>query len=301
MKDLNDLYFYAHVVEHGGFAPAARALGLPKSRLSRRVFLLEERLGVRLLQRTSRRFAVTEIGQIYYEHCKAMLVEADAAEEAASMTHAEPCGTVRMSCPVMLLDLRVARMVAEFMAANPRVQVHLEDTNRRVDLVGEGIDLAIRVRPPPIEDSDLVVRVLGERGQCLVVAPTLLAGRTVPRSPADLASLPSMALGLPQNEHVWRLMGPDGAQSTVAHQPRLVTHSMSALHAAALAGVGVVQLPAMLVRESIARGELLRLLPDWAPRREVIHVVFPSRRGLLPAVRALVDFLAARFAALEED
>ncbi|WP_399683771.1 LysR family transcriptional regulator [Xenophilus sp.] len=301
MKDLNDLYFYAQVVEHGGFAPAGRALGLPKSRLSRRIAQLEERLGVRLIQRSSRRFAVTEIGQTYYAHCKAMLVEAEAAEEAIALTHAEPCGIVRMTCPVALLDLRVADMLAAFMAAHPRVEVHLEDTNRRVDVVGEGIDLAIRVRPPPIEDSDLVLRVLAERGQCLVAAPGLLAGREALRSPADLAGLPSLELALPQNEHAWRLLGPDGAQAVVPHRPRLVTRSMAALRAAALAGVGVVQLPSMLVVDAIERGELVRVLPGWAPRREVVHAVFPSRRGLLPAVRALLDFLAERFAALDEE
>ncbi|HVR49405.1 MAG TPA: LysR substrate-binding domain-containing protein, partial [Pseudorhodoferax sp.] len=243
MQDLNDLYYYVQVVDHGGFAPAGRALSLPKSKLSRRIALLEERLGVRLIQRSTRRFAVTEIGQTYYGHCKAMLVEADAAAEAIARTHAEPCGTVRMSCPVMLLDLRVGDMVAAFMAAYPRVEILLEDTNRRVDVIGEGLDLAIRVRPPPIEDSDLVLRVLADRGQCLVAAPALLGSAALPRVPADLAAWPSLALALAQQQHVWELQGPGGAQAMVRHHPRLVTRSMGALRAAALAGVGVVQLP----------------------------------------------------------
>ena len=301
MKDLNDLFFYVQVVEHGGFAPAGRALGIPKSRLSRRISLLEERLGVRLIQRSSRRFSVTEIGQTYYVHCRAMLVEANAAEEAVALTQAEPCGTVRMSCPVALLEVLVGPMLADFMAKYPRVEVHLEDTNRRVDVVGEGLDLAIRVRPPPLEDSDLVLRVLADRGQCLVAAPSLLASRAAPQVPADLAAWPSLDLSLPQNEHAWRLLGPDGAQALVLHRPRLVTRSMSALRTAAIAGVGVVQLPTMMVSDQLLRGELVRLLPDWAPRREVVHAVFPSRRGLLPAVRALVDHLHERFSALDED
>lgn len=301
MQDLNDLFYYVQVVDHGGFAPAGRALGLPKSKLSRRIAQLEERLGVRLLQRSTRRFAVTEIGQIYYGHCKAMLVEAEAAQEAVARTHAEPCGIVRMSCPVMLLELQVAGMLADFMARHPQVEVHLEDTNRRVDVIGEGLDLAIRVRPPPIEDSELALRVLAQRSQCLVAAPVLLAGRPVPVVPADLAALPSLDLGLPQHEHVWQLLGPDGAQAAVRHRPRLVTRSMGALRAAALAGVGVVQLPTMVVREAVAAGTLVQVAPLWAPRRELIHAVFPSRRGLLPAVRALVDDLAARFAAVPDD
>jgi len=299
MRDLNDLYYYVQVVDHGGFAPAGRALGMPKSKLSRRVALLEERLGVRLIQRSTRRFTVTETGQTYYSHCKAMLVEADTADEAIALTHAEPRGIVRMTCPVALLDARVADMVAAFMAEHPCVEIHLEETNRRVDVVGEGIDIAIRVRPPPLEDSDLVLRVLAVRGQCLVASPLLLASG-IPNVPADLAGLPSMDLGLPQHEHAWSLIGPDGTQVLVRHQPRLITRGMLALRAAAVAGVGVVQLPLMMVREQVERGELVHLIPGWAPRRELIHAVFASRRGMLPAVRALVDFLAARFEALDE-
>lgn len=304
MRDLNDLYYFAQVVDHGGFAPAGRALNLPKSTLSRRVAQLEERLGTRLIQRSTRRFAVTEIGRLYHAHCKAMLVEAEAAEEAIALTHAEPRGIVRMSCPVALLDANVGEMVAAFMVKYPKVEIHLEDTNRRVDVVGEGIDLAIRVRPPPLADSDLVLRVLAERRQCLVAAPALLQAAGLaraPAAPAELADLPSLDLGLPQHEHVWQLIGPDAAQAAIPHRPRLVTRGMLALRAAAIAGVGVVQLPSMMVRDAIARGALIHVIPGWAPRPELIHAVFASRRGLLPAVRALVDDLAERFRALDEE
>lgn len=300
-RDLNDLYYFVQVVEHGGFAPAGRALDMPKSKLSRRVALLEERLGMRLIQRSTRRFTVTDVGQTYYAHCRAMLVEADAADEAIALLHEEPRGIVRVSCPIVLLDSLVGAMIAAFMAACPRVEIHLEATNRRVDVVGEGIDVAIRVRPPPLEDSDLALRVLAERGQCLVASPALLRKRGVPAVPADLARLPSLDHGVPQSAHVWRLRGPDGAQAEIHHQPRFVTGGMLALRAAAVAGVGVVQLPTMMVRDEVARGELTTVLPDWAPRREIVHAVFASRRGLLPAVRALLDFLAERFAALEPD
>ena len=116
MQDLNDLYYFAQVVDHGGFAPAGRAIGMPKSRLSRRIAQLEERLGVRLIQRSTRQFAVTELGRTYYEHCKAMLVEAEAAQAAIEMTRAEPCGLIRMSCPIALLHTHVGPMLADFMA-----------------------------------------------------------------------------------------------------------------------------------------------------------------------------------------
>ncbi|HDR9002276.1 TPA: LysR family transcriptional regulator [Burkholderia vietnamiensis] len=300
-RDLNDLYYFVQVVEHGGFAPAGRALNMPKSKLSRRVALLEARLGMRLIQRSTRRFTVTDVGQTYYAHCRAMLVEADAADEAIALLHEEPRGIVRVSCPVALLDSLAGAMIAAFMVACPHVEIHLEATNRRVDVVGEGIDVAIRVRPPPLEDSDLALRVLAERGQCLVASPALLREHGAPAVPADLIRMPSLDHGLPQAAHVWRLRGPDQAQAEIHHQPRLVTGGMLALRAAAVAGVGVVQLPTMMVRDELARGELVNVLPDWAPRREIVHAVFASRRGLLPGVRALLDFLAARFTELEPD
>lgn len=301
VHDLNDLYYYVQAVDHGGFAPAGRALGMPKSKLSRRIAMLEDRLGVRLIQRSTRHFTVTQIGRIYYEHCKAMLVEAEAAQEAIEVTRAEPRGTVRITCPVALLQAHVGAMLADFMARHPRVTVHLEATNRRVDLIAEAVDVAIRVRPPPLQDSDLVMRVLAERSQCLVACPALLGQHGVPRAPANLADWPSLGLGTPQQEHIWTLFGPDGEQAAVHHRPRYVTGDMIALRSAALAGVGVAQLPVMMVRDQLAEGSLIRLIPGWAPRREIIHAVFPSRRGLLPSVRALIDDLAERFGALDED
>lgn len=299
--DFNDLYYFAQVVAHGGFAPAGRALGIPKSKLSRRIAMLEERLGAKLILRSTRSFAVTEIGQAYHAHCRAMLVEAEAAEESIALAHAEPCGVVRMSCPVALLATRVGDMLAEFLAEHPKVELHLEETNRKVDVVAEGMDLAIRVRPPPLEDSDLVMRVLSDRGQCLVASPALLAQWGAPSNPADLAQLPSMVLGQAQDEHLWVLHGPEGARAEVRHRPRYVTRALLALRAAALAGVGVVQLPRMMLTREFEQGALVPVLPGWEPRRELIHLVFASRRGQLPAVRRLIDHLVDRFARLDED
>lgn len=301
MQDLNDFHYFVHVVDHGGFAPAGRALGMPKSKLSRRIALLEERLGVQLVLRSTRHFSVTEIGQTFYGHCRAMMVEAEAAEEAIALTRSEPRGIVRMACPVTLLDARVGDMITAFMVEYPRVEIHLEATNRRVDVIGEGIDLAIRVRPPPLQDTDLVMRVLADRSQYLVASPGLLGKTGSPAAPADLSGLPSMDLGIPQSEHVWHLFGPDGAQASIRHRPRLITRGMLTLRSAALAGIGIVQLPRMMVMDQIARGELVHVLPEWMPRREIIHAVFASRRGLLPSVRALIDHLAAGFQRLEED
>lgn len=298
MQDLNDLYFFAQVVDHNGFAAAARAIGMPRSRLSRRIGLLEERLGVRLIQRSTRRFAVTEIGREYYRHCVAMLVEADAAQEAIERVRAEPHGIVRVSCPSSVLYFQVGEMVARFMAECPKVEVHLESTNRRVDVIREGFDMAIRVRFPPLEESDLVMKVLAESMQRLVASPALLEGLSQRLVPADLSALPSLAWGPPHRDYEWLLEGPNGATAQIPHKPRFITEDMVTLRLAALRGVGVVQMPTMVVRKDLSEGALVDVLPEWAPRTGIIHAVFPSRRGLLPSVRALLDFLSAQYAEL---
>lgn len=301
LPDLNELYYFAEVVKHGGFAAAGRALGIPKSKLSRRVALLEERLGAQLLLRSTRSFTVTEVGKRYYEHCRAMLTEAEAAEEFVALTHAEPCGVVRISCPVALLAARVGAILGEFMAQYPRVVLHVDETNRRVDVVAEGLDLAIRVRPAPLQDSDLVLRTLAERHQCLVAAPQLLERCGRPSGPMDLSDWPTLDMGLPQDTHRWLLQGPEGVRAEVRHSPRYVTQSMLALRDAAVNGVGVVQLPTMLLRDELDSGALVRVLPGWEPRPEIIHAVYASRRGQLPAVRALLDFLVHAFEEIEEE
>jgi DNA-binding transcriptional LysR family regulator len=301
MQDLNDLYFFAQVVEHQGFAAAARVLGMPRSRLSRRLALLEERLGVRLVQRSTRRFAVTEIGQDYYRHCVAMLVEAEAAQEAIDRSRAVPQGVVRVACPSAVLYFQVGAMIARFLAACPKVEVQLESTNRRVDVIREGFDIAIRVRFPPLDESELVMKTLAESTQRLVAAPRVLEGIGRSLVPADAGTLPSLSWGSPHQSHEWRLSGPGGAEAVIRHQPRFVTEDMVALRHAALEGIGIVQMPTMVVIDDIRAGRLVDVLPDWAPRAGVIHAVFPSRRGLLPSVRALLDFLAADFARLDRD
>lgn len=298
MQDLNDLYFFVQVVDHGGFAPAARALGIPKSRLSRRLILLEERLGVRLIQRSTRRFAVTEIGQSYYQHCVGMLVEADAAQDVIERSRSEPQGVVKLSCPPALLCFQVGDMIAQFMTDHPRVSVHLESTGRKVDVIAEGFDLAIRVRFPPLEESDLIMKVLGPITQRLVAHPALLGNFTAPVVPADLSLLPSIDFAPAHRDHQWCLDGPDGAAALVPHQPRLITDDMIHMRLAALHGVGVVQLPSMMIDKDLAEGTLVDVLPRWTPRSGIAHIVFPSRRGLLPAVRGLIDHLGSAFGAL---
>lgn len=299
--DFNELFYFAQVVIHGGFSPASRVLGIPKSRLSRQVASLEARLGAQLILRSSRSFTVTEVGKRFYTHCEAMLVEARAAEESVAMTLEAPSGIVRLSCPVALLATRVGKILSTFMVKYPRVQLFVEESNRRVDVIGDGIDIAIRVRPLPLQDSDLVLRDLAERRQCLVASPHLLAKMGKSIIPEDLSLLPSMDVGIPKDTHRWIIFNTTGERAEVRHKPRYVTHSMYALRDAALDGVGVVQLPIMMVRDELERGLLMPALPGWEPPPEKIHAVYASRRGQLPAVRALLDFLSAQFKLIEEE
>ncbi|PVZ87409.1 LysR family transcriptional regulator [Serratia sp. S1B] len=301
MQDLNDLYYFVQIVKYGGLAPASRALGIPKSKLSRRLAMLEERLHVRLIKRSTRHFFVTEIGQTYYGHCLAMLTEAEAAQESIEAVRAEPCGKIRITCPVMLVQAHLGAMLADFMALYPRLTVELEATSRQVDLITEGLDLAIYVRPPPLQDSNLVMRILSDCGQSLVASPKLVNQcGGVPLLPRELNGLPSLSRPSEQ-ANCWTLYNHNDVQAVVYHTPRFITTDMMALREAAMAGVGIVQLPLMAVSQQLKEGALVRLVPEWAPIRELIHVVFPSKRGLLPAVRLLIDYLVQRFSVLHLD
>ncbi|WEJ74811.1 LysR substrate-binding domain-containing protein [Pseudomonas sp. PSE14] len=295
MFDLNDLFLYAKVVEHGGFAPAGRMLGLPKSRLSRRVSRLEERLGVRLIQRSTRHFAVTEIGQEYYQHCVAMMEQALAAEDTIERSRAEPRGMVRVACTTALLDARVATMLARFMAECPVVELLVKSFNRRVDVISEGFDLVLSVRHQPLESSELIMRKLAQCQYRLVAAPSVLSSAGPALGPADLVELPSLCWGPNVQDYVWELDGPNGASASIHLRPRIVSDDVSVLREGALAGVGVVLLPEEVVRGDLASGRLVNVLDDWAPKMGDVVAIFPSRRGLMPAVRKLIDFLAEAF------
>ncbi len=292
MHDLNDLAYFAKVVENRGFAPAARALGLQKSKLSRRISRLEERLGVRLIQRSTRTFAVTDIGQSYYQHCLAMLIEAEAAQDTIDAIRTEPAGLVRIACPPGLIAYRMGASIAAFMAAHPKVRIRLKADDRAVDVIREGYDIVIRTGEPALDSASLVMRKLGEVSQCLVAAPTLLIGRAMPAAPADLAALPAIGHAGGAELVEWALTHADGTTAAIPASPRLLTDDLAALRAAALAGIGVVQMPALMIEGDLANGSLLPLLPHWASPNLPVYAVFPSRRGLLPSIRALLDHLA---------
>ncbi|MGN6779734.1 LysR substrate-binding domain-containing protein [Rhizobium sp.] len=290
-SDLNDLFYFAEVVAHGGFAAAGRALREPKSKLSRRVAGLEERLGARLIERSSRRFRVTDIGQSFYERCKAMLAEAERAEALVAEAQSEPHGLIRMSCPTGLVE-PISTLLTRFLAQHPRVRLQLIAIDRPVNLIEERIDVALRVRTSLDGDASLTMRSLGNSIRILVASPQI-ASRI-----ADieaLASEPTLSTTDDQGEVNWFLETDDGRTHTLRHEPRMGCADFTAVRAAALAGLGVALLPDHTCRHALEEGKLVRVLPAWHGMKGLVHLVFTTRRGLPPAVRRFIDCLAAGF------
>lgn len=292
MHDLNDMMYFTEVVNQGGFAAAARSLGLPKSRLSRRVARLEAELGVRLLQRTTRKLSLTSPGEIYFRHCLAVRDEAEAAAAAVASIQAQPRGVIKVSCPVTLAQTVLGPILPRFLKAYPSVQVHLQVSNRAVDVIDEGVDVALRVRASLEDSATLIVKHLGLSQTILVASQALLerVGRTM-NHPADLDGADLVAMSVNDGKMFWQLFGPDDQHYTVTQKPCFVADDLQTLKYAIMQGVGFGVLPDYMCVSELARGELVQVLPQWRPRPGMVHAVFGSRRGLMPAVRAFLDFL----------
>ena len=291
MQDLNDMLYFAEVVDKGGFAAAGRSLGLPKSKLSRRVAELEARLGVRLLQRTTRKLSLTEAGELYHRHCVAMREEADAAAEAVAQVQSEPRGTIRVACPVTLAQSTIGPLIPLFLERHPLVRIEMQVSNRVVDLVQDSIDVALRVRPTLDNSGSLIVKNLGNTYGLLVASPTQLERQGRPQAPEDLGKLSTLAMSASDGKTAWKLVGPGGREFEFQHRPIYTADDLLTLRYAVIKGLGMSVLPDYMCRRDLRVGQLEQVLPEWAPRAAVIHAVFPSRRGLLPAVRRFLDFL----------
>lgn len=296
MHDLNDFYYFHAVVTHHGFSAATRAIGVPKGTLSKRIAHLEDRLQVRLLERTTRKLRVTEVGRAFYEQCQIVLAGVEAAEAAAAQAYAEPNGMVRISCPQGLIQNLIADILPGFMKVYPKVRVQVKVINRRADLVDDEIDIALRARSGADEDSSQIVRALGRSRLVLVMSPALKANCGEPLSIDHLREAPTLSMTETSDEDIWELVGPANETRTVRHRPRLLCSNFDLLHAAAVDGVGVALLPEHICRSSFVSGELLHVLPEWRSQFGTIQAVFATRKGLIPAVRALIDYLAIEVA-----
>lgn len=293
--DLNDLRYFAEIVQRGSFTGAAQSLGVQTSSLSRRITALESELGVRLLNRTTRRISLTDAGKHFLEHCQAIVSHAEAAYEQVEKTRSAPTGVVRMSCPIGLLESGMTAILSGYLKDNPDVRLMLDATNRRVDVIQEGLDLAIRVRRPPLADSELVIRQLGKSNTILVASPQFLSRHGKPASLQEVSTLPTVALGSVSERFEWTFYDKNGNAVTVPHKPRLATDDLSTLRTGALDGIGIAEIPQELIHQDLQDRRLIHVLPDYVSLEGIVHAVYPTRRGMVPAVARLVDTLAAEF------
>ncbi len=289
--DLNSYFYFVHVVEKRGFTAAGQALGVPKSRLSRHVQQLEDRLGVRLIQRTSRQFVVTEIGEVFYRHARAALDDVEAAEAEVKRQTNTLSGQVRLSCSVGMAQFALVELIADFLSDNPRVDVIQNVTNQPVDLLEAGIDIAIRGHAGPLPDSSFVQRRVARTPWFLFAGPAYLDRAGWPTSPDELDAHQGLKVGWKPELGQWSLRGPDDVRVTIPFRPRLCSDDMSTLKQAAAAGLGVVALPGYVCRDDVEDGRLVRVLPGWTAADAQLSMIIPSRRGRLPAVEALAEHL----------
>ncbi|RXT24311.1 LysR family transcriptional regulator [Rhizobium leguminosarum] len=278
MDDLNDYYYFAAVVSSGGFASASRDLKIPRSKLSRRVSRLEEGLGARLIERSTRHFRVTEIGQAFYERCQTILQEADRAKSIVSEAQSDPQGVVRMGCPLGLVDISVGEILPEFLERYPKIKLQIIGSDRRADLINERIDLEVRATNEPETQTSLTMRKRSGNLNCV----------------DELADLPTLAMTSWVSYHTWELVGPNDAKQVIRHQPRLTCRSMTAILDAARAGLGFGLLLESACEADLQAGKLVRVLPDWQSEESQFYIVFTTAKGMPPAVRVLIDFLVEK-------
>ena len=279
------------VVEHGGFSAAERATDIPKSKLSRRVHNLEERLGVRLIQRSSRHFAVTDIGMNVYRHAQVMMTAAQAAHDLVDHLSIQPRGVIKMSLPVSIAQNEIAKILPEFLKTYPEIKVQLIVSNRRVDIINEGIDIALRVRSNLDDDPTLVLRKFEKIEQHLFASQAYLNQYGDLKQPEDLSEHRILSM---VDEHLDQhivVHDEDNHQKKIKVNPIVMGSDLMMLAQLARQNCGIALLPDTIAQDYIESGELVRVLPNWKAPHGILHAVYPSRRGQLPAVRVLIDYL----------
>lgn len=295
LRDLNNFHLFAEIAERGSYSAAENSLGIPKSRLSRRVTELEAELGVKLIQRSTRRFCLTEAGVIFLKHCQAIAKEAEAGCAAVSLLQESPRGTVRVSCLVNASRLLLAPILPGFIARYPDVNIAVTLTNRFVDLYEEGIDVAIRIGPHLEEAGGIIVKTIGHIPQHLVASPELIRRVGPCEKPDDIRSFPTLDISATRGRHTWLLSSPSGEHVEFLHHPRLISDDIESLRRAAIDGAGIVRLSRMMLGDDVDSGRLKIVVPNWSLSSHTLYLAFLSRVGLAPSVRAFVDYVTEAF------
>ena len=291
LTDLDDFYCFALVVEHGGFSAAERATDIPKSKLSRRVYNLEEQLGVRLIQRSSRHFAVTDIGMDVYRHAQVMMNAAQAAHDVVNHLSSQPRGVIKVSVPVDIAQNQMAKILPAFLKKYPEVRVQMMVSNRRVDVINEGIDLALRVRSKLDDDPNLVLRQFEAIEQRLFASQAYLNEFGHLTTPEQLTEHRIISMAEEHLDQHFLLSGPDHQQKKIKVNPVIMGSNLLMLAELANQNCGIALLPDSIAQGFIKTGQLVKVLPEWTAPHGIFHAVYPSRRGLLPAVRVFIDYL----------
>lgn len=291
LSDLDDFYCFALVVEHGGFSAAERATDIPKSKLSRRVYNLEERLGVRLIQRSSRHFAVTEIGMNVYRHAQVMMNAAQAAHDLVDHLSVEPRGVIKVSLPVSIAQNEITKVLPGFLKKYPEIKVQLLVSNRRVDVINEGIDIALRVRSNLDDDPSLILRKFELIEQHLFASQAYLNEFGELKQPEDLTKHHILSMVDEHLDQQITVHDNQNHQKKIKVNPVVMGSDLMMLAQLARQNCGIALLPDSIAQDYIKTGELVRVLPDWKAPHGIFHAVYPSRRGQLPAVRVFIDYL----------
>ena len=288
MDKFQEMRVFAAVVDAGSFVGASEAIAMSKPAVSRHVQDLEARLGVRLLQRTTRKLSLTEEGDVFYARCKELLANVDEAEAEITSRSGEASGLLKINAPVSFGILHLAPLWAEFMARNPKVGLDVTLSDRVVDLVEEGFDVAVRIARLP--SSSLISRKIASTGMIVCASPAYLRKHGTPNHPSDLANHTVMAYSLFSMGDTWEFDGP-GGHVTVKVSPSLHTNSGDTCRAVALQHGGIIFQPSFLVGDDLRSGELVQVLPEYLSAPLGIYAVYPTRKHLSPKVRLLIDFL----------
>lgn len=289
--DLNDYYYFVHVVEKKGYTAAANALQMPKSRLSRHVSQLEERLGVRLLQRTSRNVTITQQGQNFYQHARKLVDAMELAESAMENSDGELSGKIVISCSTGVAQYALSDLFIDFVKQYPRIQIEQRVTNSIVNLIADGVDLAIRGHSSDLPDSSLIQRSITNVDWPLYAAPTYLQQHASINEPSDLKHHAFLKLGRFNQQNTINLLHNNGEGLMQSVLPLLCSEDMATLKRAAVAGVGVTSLPNYVCRSDMQQGQLVRVLPNWLTQRANLSLVTPSRLGVPAHVKAFAEFI----------
>ncbi|MBO6701122.1 MAG: LysR family transcriptional regulator [Pseudomonadales bacterium] len=289
LADLNDYYYFVHVVEKGGFSRAADVLGIPKSRLSRHIGQLERRLDAVLIQRTTRQFRVTELGEVFYQHARSAIEHVELAEAALKRKQNKLTGTVTISCSLGLAQFALKELLVQFMVDYPEVTVRQQVTNLTVDLVAAGVDMCIRGHTDALPDSTLIARPLARVEWHLFASPDLVSDSI--QALADLHEHPLLALGWQQTTHDLKLVHTSGATEVIPNIARFKSEDMATLKEAAMSGLGIVALPAYVCWREVANASLVRVLPQWHAGEASLSLLMPRRGGYSAPVAALRGFL----------